>query len=345
MKVLCAYSSIEFTCEHFPGYLSSRETSHPLFQVPQKRLLSYIGKWAQGGLTPTDSYLLFLALLRSSELVDFRLPAIRTTSTDSIVAINMEPLCKVLTRLNTVTSPTLVFPHYVISKETRELDNVHYWVANWNLAYQEFQSGYRSAHESSKLRTREAALERLIKNPHKPIASYAAQIADWAATAGSFPTFILTNPHNSLRVSCADYWKFLITRCANEEQLYSIRRKDLEELLEHCEENIPIGSIYSNALFKILRHAIERQKNYLGLGDMDLSKSSYTILTENTSVEAANMRAIVDAAPDHLPRPEEYPTKFAYMKAKLRWDMAQKVLRNAVAETKLYETDQESDDE
>lgn len=328
MKVLCAYSSLEFTCEHFPGYLSSRETSHPLFHVPQKKLLSYLGKWASGGLTNTDSYLLFLALLRSSELVEFRLPAIRTVSTDSIIAINMEPLCKTLIKLNTIVSPSIVFPHYVISAETRGLDNVSHWIANWEIAYQEFQSGYRSAHDSAKLRTREAALERLIKNPHRPVASYASQIADWAATAGSFPEFVLTNPHNSMKVSCSDYWKYLISKCAHEEQIFAIRRKDLEELLEHCEENIPIGSIYSNALFRILRHALERQKNFLGLGDLDISKSSYTILSADTSTESANLRAIIDAAPDHLPRREEYPTQFAYMKAKLRWDMAQKALRN-----------------
>jgi hypothetical protein len=333
MKVLCAYSSVEFTCEHFPGYLSSREAAHPLFQVPQKKLLSYLGKWAQSGLTPTDSYLLFLALLNSSDLVDFRVPAIRTESTDAIIAQNMESLCKVLAKLNTVVSPAVVFPHYVISPETRTLDNVHYWITNWENAYQEFLSGYRSAHESAKLRTREAALERLIKNPHKPIASYAGQIADWAAVAGTFPTFIVINPHNSLKVSCADYWKYLIAKCAYEEQIFAIRRKDLEELLEHCEENIPIGSIYSNALFRIIRHALERQKNFLGLGDLDITKASYTILSADTSTEAANMRILVDSAPEHCPRPEEYPTKFAYMKAKLRWDMAQKVKRNGAAES------------
>lgn len=332
MKVLCAYSSIEFTCEHFPGYLQSRETSHPLFQVPQKRLLSYLGKWSSGGLTPTDSYLLFLALLRSSELIDFRLPAIRTEQTDSIVAQNMEPLCRTLIKLNAVTSTSTVFPHYVISAETRGLDNVKHWIDNWEIAYQDFQSGYRSAHDSSKLRTREAALERLIKNPHRPVASYAGQIADWAAVAGSFPSFILTNPFNSQRVSCSDYWKYLIAKCAHEEQLFAIRRQDLVELLEHCEENIPIGSIYSNALFKILRHALERQKNFLGLGDLDISKSTYTILAADSSAESANLRAIIDAAPDHLPRKEEYPTTFAWMKAKLRWDMAQKALRNMPAE-------------
>lgn len=341
MKVLCAYSSIEFTCEHFPGYLSSRETSHPLFQVQQKKLLSYLGKWASSGLTPTDSYLLFLALLRSSELVDFRLPAIRTEQTDSIVALNMEPLCKTLAKLNTVVSPTLVFPHYVISQDTRGLDNVKHWIDNWEIAYQEFQSGYRSAHDSAKLRIRESALERLIKNPHKPVASYAAQIADWASVAGSFPTFILVNPHNSLKVSCADYWKYLISKCAHEEQIFAIRRKDLEELLEHCEDNIPIGTIYSNALFKILRHALERQKNFLGLGDLDLSKSSYTLLSADTTTEAANLRAVIDAAPDHLPKREEYPTAFAYMKAKLRWDMAQKVLRNSPPEPKDGDTSDE----
>jgi len=36
------------------------------------------------------------------------------------------------------------------------------------------------------------------------------------------------------------------------------------------------------------------------------------------------MKALIDSAPEEKPRPEQYPTKFAYMRAKLRWDMAQK---------------------
>lgn len=328
MKILCAYSSLEFSCDHFPLTLHSRESYHPIFNVPQKTLIAQLGKWSGNELTSIDSYLLFLAILRSSDLVDFRVPAIRTPLTDQIIAQNMESLCKIIFRLNTVHSPSTVFPRYVISPETKSLSNVHYWIQNWKNAYQDFLDGYTSAHESQKLIHREAALSRLIRNPHKPLSSYSSQIAEWASIAGGFPEFKLLDPlsppSRAREITCADYWKHIISLSAREEQIFSIPRKDLEELLEHCEESIPIGSIFSNALFKILRGALERQKNFLGLGDLDIGKSTFEILNDSDSTESANLRAMIQAAPESEPKPEQYPSKFAYIKAKLRWETAKK---------------------
>lgn len=325
MRILCSLSSVQFSCEHIPGFLDHGEAYHPVFNLPQKKLLSYLGKWASGtALTPTDNYLLFLAILRSSELVHFRVPAIQTEQTQSIIAQNMESLARTISRLNTVSHPSAVFPQYVISPETKNLSNVQWWIQNWNDSYKDFQSGYKSAHESQKLILRESALERLIKNPHRPVSSYSSKIADWAAVAGTFPTFTIKSPFTGLATSCMDYWKLIISRCANENQVFSIPRNDLVELLEHCEENISIGSIFSNALFKVLRHALDRQKNYLGLGDLDLSSGSYKILNPSDSVESANLHAMIQSAPKSKPTPEQYPTKMEYMKAKLRWDLMQK---------------------
>ena len=324
MKILCAYSSIEFTCEHFPCSLTSRESYHPIFNIPQKRLLSFLGKWSSQELTPTDSYLLFLSFLNSSDLVTFRVPAIRTENTDSIIALNMEPLVKILIRLNTVNDPTKIFPRYVITPETKDLTNVSYWIHNWKSAYQDFLDGYVSANESQKLITRETALERLIKNPHKPVSSYSGQLSEWAAVAGQFPTWTTLSPFTGRSLTCSEYWKLLISKCTHEESILAVPRIDLEDLLEHCEINIPVGSIYSNLLFQVLRKALEKQKNFLGLGDMDLSKSTYHILESSDSVEHANLRAMIDSAPEEEPKPESYPTKIAYLKAKMRWSMAKK---------------------
>jgi len=330
VKILCAYSSIEFTCDHFPASLFSREAYHPIFNLPQKKLLSYIGKWSASELTPIDSYLLFLATLNSSDLIEFRVPAIRTDRTDSLIAQNMEPLMKTIIRLNTVMNPAVVFPRYVISPETRTLDNVHHWIQNWKEAYQDFLDGYKSVHESQDLIRREHAIERLIKSPHRPIASYAASIADWAAIAGEFPASQTISRITGKQLTISDYWKEIIIRCTKEEQIFSINREDLEELIEHCEINISAGPILAHHLFKVLRHARERQKNFLGLGDLDIRRSTFQILTSSDSVEDANLRASIQSAPLDEPKIESYPSKFAYMKAKFRYDMAKKYTKEGV---------------
>lgn len=323
MKILCAYSGLEFQVEHFPFSLSTQETIHPVFHIPQKKLLSLLRKWSEQEFTPTDSYLYTLALLNSSELIHWYSPAKRTAFTPSIIAQNIEGLCQALLKLNTVPNPEQVFPSFAITKETASLSNLKDWIADWEQAYKDFKDGYRSAHDSRKLLQREAALQRLIKSPHAPVHKIASQIAAWAAQAGNFPSFLIPSPfHRGLKISCSDYWQTLIIRCAKNENIYALSEKDLQELLEHCEEHIPVGSIYSNHLFSVLRKGLAKNKDFLGLSTL----GSYTLLEESaaTNVEAANLISIINAAPEEEPKKEDYPSSFKYLQAKLRWDAAQR---------------------
>lgn len=328
MRILCAYSGVDFNVEHFPAFLTSREAYHPIFNLPQKKLISYLRKWSAQELTPTDSYLLFLAVLKSTDLVDFRLPAIRSERTDSIIAQNMERLMNIVIRINTVSNPGTCFPHFVISAETRNLDNIKYWIQNWNDSYDDFQSGRANDYDTRKLVQREAALERMIKNPYKPEQETAYGISEWAAAAGEFPVFETINRFNERKMPLADYWKQIIVHAANPEKVFSINRQDLEELIEHCETNIDYGSIFSSALYKILRKALEKQKNFLGLGDLNFGRPSYMILSSTDNVEDANIRVMIDSAPLIEPSRASFENtpagKFAYMKAKMQFDMAKK---------------------
>lgn len=332
MKILCGISGIEFTCEHFPGTFYAREAEHPVFSIPQRKLLAYTKKWAAGELTSTDSYLLFLAVLKSSDLVTFRVPCIRIPETDTIIAQNMEALMKTVIKLNTISTPEDVFNQVVINLDSRTLVDVEFWIKNWDDQFAEFKSGYITAHDSrianDRLVTRQNALSRMIKNPHKNISQYSTQVAEWASVAGAFPEFQMLNPFKKLNTTLADYWKQIIERCAKNEYLFTIPEKDLNELIEHCEEKIPIGSIFSNALFKLLRAAKEKKENFLGLGDLDLSTTTYHILQADESAEAAQLKAVIDSAPIEEPRIEQYPTRFAYIRAKSRWDQAKLHGRN-----------------
>lgn len=159
MKILCALSGLEFTCEHFPGTFHTREANHPIFQLPQKKLLASLGKWSSGELTQTDSYLLFIALLHSTELVHFRTSIYRTEKTDALIANNMESLARAIIKMNAIRDTEKVFPSYVITPDTRTLENVRYWINNWLDEYTNWKDGYKSVHDSQKLIRRESALK------------------------------------------------------------------------------------------------------------------------------------------------------------------------------------------
>jgi hypothetical protein len=318
--ILCAYSGLEFKVEHFPLTLSSREMAHPIFYIPQKKLLGFTSKWAAGELTETDSYLLFLALLHSTDKVEFRVPAFRTTFTSSIVANNMERLLSTVGRINCIKHPGFNLPQFVISPDTKDLANISNWIHAWEECIQDFHDGYRTYNIERALINRETALEKLIKNPSKSIASYANILADWAEVAGNFPTF-LTTLETGESIPFNRYWKSIIVKCVKDEAIFAIPRADLDELIEYCETEITHGSIFSHSLMSLLKSGLKKQINYLGLGDITLSDSPYKIVNSDSDVEAANLLIMIESAPDTFPVLSGYPSKLAYLRAKMKWEM------------------------
>lgn len=324
MKVLCAYSGIEFQCQHFPADLYSREAVHPIFYVKQTKLVSYIAKWTAGELTPTDTYLLFLSLLNSTELIEWRVPVVRTQQTDSIVAINMERLVNLIASFNLIKNPLDVLPKFAITPETKTLDTISYWLESWSDAVVEYRTGYRTTNQLNAIRGREQLLEKLIKNSQRDIASYATILADWAELAGSFPRFEMKDPQG-IKTTLADYWKSIIKKCCKSESIFEIPADDLAELLEHCETEIPAGSIYHAKLLTLLREGVKRQSSFLG---SDFVATKFVVLDADTSVEDANKLLLINSAPEAKPVEKDYPTKVAFLRAKLAYDMKQKYERD-----------------
>lgn len=329
MHILCTYSGLEFNCEFFPGYFSSREAHHPVFHLPQKKLISTLGKWSAGELTPIDSYLLFLGLLHSTELIVFREPVNPSEKTFAAVACCMEELAQTVIKMNAVSHPRARFPHFVVSQGNRELENVHWWIESWKDAYKAFKENYRTAAQNQRLERRERALEYFIKSPLSKPTVLSTALGEWADVAGSFPTYMtpvkVPGTNKTKNMPLNEYWKDMIRRMVLEDQLFQLEEQDLKELLEHCENSIPVGSIYSHKLFSLLRGTIERQKNYLGMGDIDLAKLSqtpYAILPEDATVQDANFMAMVNSAPSEEPKPHQYPTKLEYVKARAKWTAA-----------------------
>lgn len=320
MKILCGISGIEYTTEHFPAHLTSRETMHPIFTIPQKRLLPYINKYHAKQLTDTDSYLLFLALLNSTELIEWRVPAMRTLDTNSIIANNLESLVKLVGKMNIIQNPSVQFARFAITPDTKSLENVRHWLGVWQQCIQDFYDGNKRHAEINAMHNRELALERMIKNPMRKPESYAGMLAAWAEDAASFPRFI-TTAVNGTQVACNDYWKAIVIACHNQERIFAIPAEDLKELIEHCEEHIEHGTIYAHSLMQTLRQGYAKQQSYLGLGDIDIS-GGYRILDADSSVQDANLAAMIDNAPTKEPSLSEYPNRIAFLRAKMRWQLA-----------------------
>lgn len=342
-KILCSYSSIEFSCEHLPMALSSREISHPLFHLPSKKLLSLSAQWSLGKLTHTESYLLYLSLLHSTGKIEWRTPAIYTPKTSAIIANNMEQLIHIIGKIDVLSQHALtniVLPHFVMGQDTADLSNSYYWIQVWNQNYNEWAEGIRSHQYDQEILRRELSLSKLIKTPHKAIEDYPSILANWARIAADFPTFLVTI--NGKKIELADYWESIIIKCAKAESIFKVPESDLNELIEHCEDQLSTdGSIHALALLRFLRRGKSMQQNYLGLGDIDLAMkegTSYRILSPETSAEDANIQNMIDNAPATEPFKSNYPSILEFVKAKARWNVAQTFAKRADEAKKLADS-------
>jgi hypothetical protein len=326
-KIICAKSGIPFTISHLSYTFSHRELAHPLFSLPTARLLGIIPKWYARELTPEDSTILFLALLDSSGLVEFRTHA---SIHISLVESNMERLSKIVHWIHAVSRPHLVFPSFAITKDSQSLSNISHWLQAWIDAKNDYEEGNRQSVIDAKIRRREEALEKLIKSHSKSLDSLAPKLAQWAAMAATFPTFSVII--DGKKQTLSDYWQSLIIKCAAKDYVvWKSKLADLIELRKHLEENLELGSLYSHSLFALIRKAIAKHVNFL---DFDESTAPFTILGTDSNVESANLQSLIDNAPKNLPIESDYPNRIAYILAKSRYETAQRHLTR-VAESSL----------
>jgi hypothetical protein len=324
-RVLCAYSGIDYKVEHLMIYNTARESHHPVFDMSIQDLLALSDKYLEGKLTATDNYLVYLALFNATELVDFRVPAIQTDKTQSIIANNMIPLFKMLNRIHTLGDERvrnkLQLPQFVISPDTKDLSNSHNWIKVWEQNYEDYLQGYKHTALAQILGRKEEMLERKIKDKDNP-SSYSALLADWAALAGDFHSEAVLDENDNI-VPAVDYWKRIIRLCAKGDSIFHIPLEDIDCVIEQCEENVfnGNGALQANILMHVLRNARTRRFNYEGLRDIDIS-TAFRILDPNDSVEDANMLAIVMSAPKEEPIESQYPNKLAYRMAKIKYQQA-----------------------
>lgn len=347
-RILCAYSGLDIQVSHFPIYLTSRECYHPIFTLSRKKLMGFASKWAAQELTPTDNYLYYLALLHSTSLVEWRVPALQTADTQKLIAENTESLLNIVGKIDLVLDKEAYNPpHFVVSPDTKDLSCTPDWIAVWKENWDDYQQNYRTANFREKIIRRESALERLIKDPTKNPESYAASLAEWANLAGQFPTHDAGLDPSILggkSMPLCDYWKLIIRKCVKAEAIFSIPDADIDELIEHCEDSIDIvnGGIFCHALLHLLREGKKKKSSFLGLGDFDVTGPSFKILDANAGVEEANKLALIATAPTEKPVEKDYPSKIAFLRAKLRYDMAQsQITANALAEEASKNTEQQ----
>ena len=322
MKAYCGISGLALEISHFPGVLDTATFNHPIFKLQQKTLLSRTTQFFNSQFSPTENYLYYLALLNSTDLMRWNVPARYTEATPRIIAANTELLIRIIGRISIIKHPAFQLPQISINKDTCTLENSYIWLKSWEQGINDFLDGNRNQQLRERIVKRENALERLIKNPNKDIREYVHHLAKWANEVSEFPNMNVS--HEGKTITLAEYWQWVIHECAGK-RAWKIPRNDIQELIDYLTDNVETGTIFSHTLFKLLTNGLKANMNYLGFGEHNTGTiKSYELLDENASVEQANILAMIMAAPQEEPELNQFPNKFEYMKALAKWKMAQR---------------------
>lgn len=350
--VTCAISGVLFECSHFNTLRLPANIGypHPIFAANKSFLQSLYVQHSKGLLTATDSYLLFMAYLHSSERVEWKHPATLTPTSSACIQLvenNIAQLIAMLQKTEAIRHPRFKQPKFVLNYENSNLAQIPNWIKAWNDNITNFYSYTSSQEDREALVKVENKLTSLILSG-EPASKYAATIASWAEKAGDFPA------------AKAEQFKLIIRSCFNSLKMFNTPLADIKEVKAYCEENIEAGSMHFHALNEALNEGIHRHIDYLGgsplalgysilpnlsddftsdataikskLGNADgslvslassrLATESRLLLQAQQEKAGAKLLAMITDAPLTPPKQSDYPTLGAFLKAKLAYRVA-----------------------
>lgn len=318
-RINCAISGLSFSVEHFQIAIPHTQGYfHPIFAATYSQLYSCYDSHCKGNLTPTESYLTFLAFLHNTHQIEWQHPATLNPShpsTIKLVANNIAQLLEVIEKTACIKHPSFMQPSFKVTYANSSLLEIPNWIVAWSDNIYSFYSKRATDIEIQDAQKIENRLSYLILSGVEP-AKYTDVIADWASDAsGGFPE------------EKEELYKKTIRACFNIDKMFNTPLPLLKEIKDYCECNIDVGSIHFHTLLAVLTEGISRHIDYLGGSSLSLG---YTLLTSSESSlsketelkNRAELETIAASAPSEAPIASDYQSSLAFLKAKLAYAVA-----------------------
>lgn len=267
MNLRCPISGLSYTASS--GYGHGIATHPFLLSSNRTSLTAQLQDYLTGDLTSDnansdESYLYCLAWLPILG-VTFSATVDKESAHPFLLA-NLERMVTIIGKLdNHVRS---AFPSFIVTEADRDLSSLPNWLNAIQDCIADISRSRAEFTKDRKLSTIEESLERIIHSVQtKDIPRAAKIIANWAAVAGDFPLGIINDPHAN-KTNIRDYWCNIIVNSFKEDNMMLLEMRvsvaDMDELIEHCEYNIPHGSSYAHILMTKIRAAKEIIQEFTG---------------------------------------------------------------------------------
>lgn len=309
MKVTCPITQVSYLVSSPSASPAGTKVSHPHPILSQSISVSslvstYLEPWAAGQLTPDETQLFGAALICKLPLA--RQPIFPTpTEMLPLWAKYIERLTKLAIKLEGKESKLL--PHLSITPETIPslpgmIDTLF---SETNILFSPISEEAKKRNKQyqinlildAELSTTQMTQEEIdslilrgLKGSHlSTIESkkFPKLMASWAASVGQFPTTHVTT-ESGKKIRIDNHWKGIIVSAFSSDGMHAILSEDvnlgdIEDLLEHCSTEIPVGTIHASQLFKKLETLKEILEEFKG----DLKHDSIVPRFKGTKSELA----------------------------------------------------------
>ncbi len=358
MKLLCPFSGVRYSLSQDSSQflqLKEQKVPHPFLAVPLNEVLGTVLPLAAKQLLTEEKLHLFGTYLVSKLPIErWGNPLLEKAPLSYWTPFwlaHIENLASTVKRLDgkkpkNITTFNVVGEHFQVGQQP--LSNLKEWLASTNTAINEF---YAPISEEALKRNKEfranlseeqfsseaqcnAVIEKILRgslSSPREKQKFPELIANWAAKVGDFPNSVFKKT-NGDRTTIRNFWKGIIQDAfdlgTNGKGYANILTSDvtiadLEELQDHCRDNIPCGTLQSRALWEELdklKEVIFEFKSPARSRELSievLSSGDIKSILEEVS-HVVPVKNLENDDPD-MPRKEDYPTLSSFVKAKMAY--------------------------
>lgn len=361
MKLLCPLSGIRYEVGTFKlSNYKEQKVPHPFLSFPLNEVLgSCLPRFANESLFEEDLHLFGTYLISKLPVERWGNPLLEKESFSYWTPFwlsHIEQLASTVKRLDGKKPKNIPTFNVFSEGETHPLSNLKEWLKEANLCINEF---YAPISEEALKRNKDfranlseeqfsseaqcnAVIEKILRgslSSPREKQKFPELISNWAAKVGDFPNSVFRDSKGN-RSTVRTFWKQIIQDAfdlgANGRGYSNILTSDvtiadLEELQEHCMENIPAGTLQSRALWEELgklKEVILEFKSPSRSSDLSIeilsSQDIESILGEVSHI--VPMKNQENDDPD-MPRKEDYPTLSSFVKAKMAYKNSKATLK------------------
>jgi hypothetical protein len=310
---------------------------HPFLQAKKEIILSpdIIFRF-QFAKSEREKRLYYLAILNTSELVDFRCPAqpnawiMEATFFELATLVQWIDYAK-YQQASRGDKGKIKFPRYAIDRENRELKNIGIWLGEIRDIRNLFIKKSEDEDLKKELIAKAADIEREWKRASVFGQAFTPLLAKWALEMAG------------VEEGMYDIWKEMLLTPL--EDAWTLNKKDLEELLDHFQAELPINNDSVNIVLKQIK--LLMGKNSEGYEeswvfvepDEELAAARKALAMKDGNEQAAqqvegdehpapmnNNDVIIDIGPE--PLRHQFSKSWEYTRAKAKYEMLKREAKN-----------------